>query len=775
MRTPTLDRWLPGALILLLAGCGAEQSAPMSAPMEPEEQQADDWGGMKEKSAPSPAAAAPAAPSGGRAARNMDQPDRFVDLTLAAEGKDEAPTDSAERGEAAPATRAWFPETFLFAPLVQTDDQGLAQVPVTVPDRLTTWRVLALAHDRQGHQAGAVTSFQGTLAVYVEPVVPAFLVAGDTIRLPVQVVNTSERPYEGTVTVDLTGATTSSFSGRVQIPAGSSRVLAVPLTATRAGELQVATRLGGADAVVRTLPVKPAGQRLEQVRSGTLAAPRSIELEGPRDMDPDSAHLRVVVQPGALAVLRRELARAGAPTGDPAKDAYALLLAGRAPALLEALGEPLDADGLAALRTLALQAGQRVMRDARSPDTATAALLLPAAAAHPDNPVLDRLCTRLADQLAREQRPDGTFLGGGGTTVQRMLVATAQATAAVGAAVQEGDDASAQRAARVRLSAGAAFERHQGQIADPYTAAAVLASGAVRGELQESLRAQVREAIEQQADGSRTLPVPAGVVRADGQAPSLTEATALAALALVDDPQAKALLPDLAATLIGSWRPGTGWADGQADMLASQAVATLLREPLPPHIEIVVARDGVEVQRGSLEGARRNELLVLDIPGGSARGLHTWTVSAEPAVPGLGFSLALQSWVPWPAPAADQGVQVDLDLPSMQVGHKADLTLAAAAPAHTALQIRQPLPAGVQADEDSLQALVSAGSLSSYTAEDGLLTLQVPPQDATTWSATFSVIPTLAGTLHADATQAALTARPDLVFAWPGPTWRVAP
>ncbi|HEX8819018.1 MAG TPA: alpha-2-macroglobulin family protein, partial [Archangium sp.] len=71
---------------------------------------------------------------------------------------------SAPPGEA-PATpgRAWFPETFLFEPLVVTDASGLASVPVKVPDRLTQWRVLALAHSRSGAQAGAVARFAGTL------------------------------------------------------------------------------------------------------------------------------------------------------------------------------------------------------------------------------------------------------------------------------------------------------------------------------------------------------------------------------------------------------------------------------------------------------------------------------------------------------------------------------------------------------------------------------------------------------------------------------------
>ncbi|MFP2903118.1 alpha-2-macroglobulin family protein [Corallococcus sp. 4LFB] len=84
---------------------------------------------------------------------------------------EEAPGDAVggKDGAAAAPTRAWFPETFLFEPLVVTDANGQATVPVRVPDRLTQWRVLALAHSRSGAQAGAVTSFAGTLPTYVDP------------------------------------------------------------------------------------------------------------------------------------------------------------------------------------------------------------------------------------------------------------------------------------------------------------------------------------------------------------------------------------------------------------------------------------------------------------------------------------------------------------------------------------------------------------------------------------------------------------------------------
>ena len=92
-----------------------------------------------------------------------------------------APVNEGERE-----ARSWFPESFLWQPLVETDAQGVATVPLRVPDQLTTWRVLALAHSRQGAQAGAVHGFDSRLPVYVDPVVPAWLYVGDRVELPVQ-------------------------------------------------------------------------------------------------------------------------------------------------------------------------------------------------------------------------------------------------------------------------------------------------------------------------------------------------------------------------------------------------------------------------------------------------------------------------------------------------------------------------------------------------------------------------------------------------------------
>src|SRR5262249_50409834 len=153
------------------------------------------------------------------------------------------------------------------------------------------------------------------------------------------------------------------------------------------------------------------------------------------------------------------------------------------------------------------------------------------ALSHPDNPVLARLGERAAAHLAAGQRPDGTFAGATGWTLQRLLVATAEATRAVQAAPPT--PAGTQRPGGVALEPQGAVERNLERIEDPYTAAAILASGSVAGDLAEKLRAKVRAGIVKKGDGARAVEIGEGVVRSDGAVPSPVEATALAVLALV--------------------------------------------------------------------------------------------------------------------------------------------------------------------------------------------------------------------------------------------------
>lgn len=784
------------ALLALLTACGS-QSAPFSGDDQTtlsweddanyDKRERADYGGAAEERSqryaePAPrAAAAPAPPPppsdpGSGSISQLAGLDGLMEV----EDEEEEPQEGQKGGEgdrtgSGPevTTRAWFPETFLFEPQVVTDADGKASVTVTVPDRLTEWRVLGLAHAKTGAMAGDTLTFQGTLPVYVDPIVPPFLRAGDALVMPVQLVNTTGRAVTTDLDVSATGAGfVIGDPGSVSVAGRSNAVRTVELQAERAGTVTVRAALGAEDAVEQPVEIRPTGRPISDDRSGTLASPRSYTLTGPYDAEPGSTRARLVVYPGALAVLRAELSHIERRSGT-ANDGYALMLAGRGPELLANLNGEVDEE---ALRELRLVSTQRVMRAARSPSVTTSTLLAEAALYNSDSPVLARLGSRLLDQLLSAQRPDGTFSGGSGWTVQRLLVATADASATLQRSLPlEEDTGRRQRIQRALLMASSAYERLSKQTSDGYTAAAILAGGNVDGELAEQLRARVREAIVERDDGSRALPVGEGVLRADGSRPTEVEATALAALALLDDPAADGWRADLGATLLSAYSPSRGWGDGKASMTCLVALTELFDTPLPSELSITLKQDGAVLTEGVYDAEKLREVLVLDATGLDGAGSHAYTVEASPAVPGLGFSLSLQSWVPWEEPAADQGLEATLEgLADLSVGQPATLTLQAAAPSRTPFTIEHHLPAGVQADEDSLAALVSAGVLRSYHTEDGLIRMEATALDpGEALSANYTVIPTLGGTLQSGPLSLYPDSQESLTVSYPPVAWTI--
>jgi hypothetical protein len=189
----------------------------------------------------------------------------------------------------------------------------------------------------------------------------------------------------------------------------------------------------------------------------------------------------------------------------------------------------------------------------------------------------------------------------------------------------------------------------------------------------------------------------------------------------------------------------------------------------------VLERDDQVVTEGTLDAKALREVLALaaDVPGSA--GGHTWKVRAEPAVPGLGFSLTLGAYVPWRASEVGKGLELAVKGPAeVKVGLAAEVTVQAASPAGMSLTLRQGLPAGVQVDRASLDALVSEGTVTAYEVEDGAVSLTLPPRAAAEpFHARFRVVPTLSGSLQAGASSLSAVGRPDLVFHVPPTTWAV--
>jgi hypothetical protein len=121
------------------------------------------------------------------------------------------------------------------------------------------------------------------------------------------------------------------------------------------------------------------------------------------------------------------------------------------------------------------------------------------------------------------------------------------------------------------------------------------------------------------------------------------------------------------------------------------------------------------------------------------------------------------------------GLELQITTPAdLKVGEPAQIDLAAGAPAGQPLKLREALPAGAQPDTASLDALVSAGTIRSYRVESGLVEMMLPAlPSGHSFAASFRVVPTLAGTLHAPASTLMVESRPNEAYHLPPSAWTI--
>src|SRR5262249_13529146 len=117
------------------------------------------------------------------------------ELTKFAGAKGEA-KNGGPAGSAAPTMRIreYFPETMLWQPALITDDKGVAILPVTFADSITTWRLTASASSKGGLLGGITAPLRVFQDFFVDLDLPVSLTMNDEVAFPVAVYNYLKEP-----------------------------------------------------------------------------------------------------------------------------------------------------------------------------------------------------------------------------------------------------------------------------------------------------------------------------------------------------------------------------------------------------------------------------------------------------------------------------------------------------------------------------------------------------------------------------------------------------
>ncbi|MDD7597200.1 MAG: alpha-2-macroglobulin family protein [Prevotella sp.] len=94
-------------------------------------------------------------------------------------------------------------ETAFFFPALLSDDKGNVSLRFTLPESVTTWQFMGLAHDKAMRHGMLKDEIVAQKTVMVQPNMPRFVRMGDHATLSARIISTSKRVVEGTVQLEL--------------------------------------------------------------------------------------------------------------------------------------------------------------------------------------------------------------------------------------------------------------------------------------------------------------------------------------------------------------------------------------------------------------------------------------------------------------------------------------------------------------------------------------------------------------------------------------------
>ena len=99
-------------------------------------------------------------------------------------------------------------ETAFFYPALESDNQGNVAINFTLPESVTTWKFMGLAHDKEMRNGCLVDEAVAQKTVMVQPNIPRFLREGDKSCIVVKLFNTSDKKVSGNARMQILDAET---------------------------------------------------------------------------------------------------------------------------------------------------------------------------------------------------------------------------------------------------------------------------------------------------------------------------------------------------------------------------------------------------------------------------------------------------------------------------------------------------------------------------------------------------------------------------------------
>ncbi len=198
-----------------------------------------------------------------------------------------------------------FADTLLWLPTLETDAQGHVSVPITFPDNLTEWRVIAKVISKDAKVGEQVVKTTTTLPIIARLATPRFMIHGDEAYL--RVIGQSNLAETLESRLELTSKNIEILSGTPEnttIAAGERVTADYYVKATHTGEASLtaqALTTESSDAVKIDIPILPHG--VANILSWTSNKDNQWSFGLPNDVDLASTKGTLYITPSFSAAV----------------------------------------------------------------------------------------------------------------------------------------------------------------------------------------------------------------------------------------------------------------------------------------------------------------------------------------------------------------------------------------------------------------------------------------------------------------------------------------
>jgi uncharacterized protein YfaS (alpha-2-macroglobulin family) len=220
-----------------------------------------------------------------------------------------APTMAAPMGLAEVELRGDFKFTAYWNPSLVTDDKGEGSVQFTLPDNLTTFRIMAIAQTKDSRFGQSELGIKVSKPILLLPSAPRFARAGDQFQAGVLINNNSPQRGDVELGIEAKGIVLLDKKNIQAFPLapGEQKEVLFSFEASKPGKAVLAFRAkmgGDSDGLEITIPIQLPRPTETVATFGQTIESREEKISIPETIDPAASLIEVLAAASALADLK---------------------------------------------------------------------------------------------------------------------------------------------------------------------------------------------------------------------------------------------------------------------------------------------------------------------------------------------------------------------------------------------------------------------------------------------------------------------------------------